>query len=232
MDLQQAGPVGEGVVTDHATRAWALQRDTVYRSVAAGSLRRMIINSVEGDGTFQVREVGTGTVHDEPYIALDSTTGFAVDQYVIVGEIMGRGTEVGSTRVILGRIGAGSVGVIEDAKSQQDSSTASTSSVTTFANAITLALALPAGTWTVTADGSVLLSHNVNRGNWRVEIDGNASTQHTLPMVTEERFAATHRRTGLAGNRTININLQFKSFDAGTISARNPLITVKAVRTA
>jgi hypothetical protein len=219
-------------MTDHATRAWALQRDTVYRSVAAGSLRRMIINSVEGDGTFQVREVGTGTVHDEPYIALDSTTGFAVDQYVIVGEIMGRGTEVGSTRVILGRVGAGSVGVIEEANSQSGSDTPSTSSVTTFANAMTLPVALPAGTWSITASCDLLLSHNVNRGNWRVEIDGVGSTQHTLSMVTEERFAVGHKRTGLAGNRTINVNLQFKSFDAGTISARNPRIEVKAVRTA
>jgi hypothetical protein len=232
MDLQQTCAVGEGVVTDHATRAWALQRDTVYRSVASGSLRRMIIHAVEGDGTFQVREVGTDTVHDEPYIALDSTTGFDVDQYVIVGEIMGRGTEVGSTRVILGRIGAGSVGVIEDADSQTSADNTTNASVTTFVNAMTIALPLPAGTWNVTGSGDLLLSHNVNRGHYRMEIDGVSVSDHASSMVTEERFAVAGRRVGLAGDRTINNNLQYKSFDAGTTSCRNPRIEVKAVRTA
>jgi hypothetical protein len=232
MDLQQAGPVGEGVVTDHATRAWALQRDTVYRSVAAGSLRRMIIHAVEGDGTYQVREVGTDTVHDEPYIALDSTTGFAVDQYVIVGEIMGRGTEVGSTRVILGRIGTGSPGIVTNAESNQSSFWFNWSDVTNWANAITITLVLGAGTWTVSAQGSVLASHNVNRGNVRMEIDGNFLNEHTLTMVTENRFAVAGVVSGIAGNRTINIRVQFKSFDAGTVTARNPVVSAMGVRTA
>ena len=66
----------------------------------------------------------------------------------------------------------------------------------------------------------------------RLMIDGTAGTEHNLSMVTEERFATYFRRTNLAGNRVITIALQFKSFDAGTTSARNPRIQVKAVRTA
>jgi hypothetical protein len=92
-------------VSDHAARLWALHRDNVKANVAAGSLRRMVVNAIEADGTIQVREVGTNVVHDEPYVALDGTTGFAIGQYVIVGEVMGRGPESGSTRIVLGRVG-------------------------------------------------------------------------------------------------------------------------------
>jgi hypothetical protein len=219
-------------MTDHAQKLWALHRDNVIRNVADGSLRRMVVNAVEPDGTIQVREVGTNVVHDEPYKALDSTTGFAVGEYVIVGEVMGRGSELSRTRVVLGRMGASSASIIVDVESNQTATTPNTSSVVTFANAISLSMALPAGTWTVTASGDLLLSHNSNRGSWRVEIDGNAPAEHTLSMVTEDRFAATHKRVGLVGSRTITVNLQYKSFDAGTTTARNPRIEVKAVRTA
>jgi hypothetical protein len=219
-------------MTDHAQKLWALHRDNVVRNVADGSLRRMVVNAVEPDGTIQVREVGTNVVHDEPYKALDSTTGFAVGEYVIVGEVMGRGSELSRTRVVLGRMGASSAAVIEDVASNQAATVGNTSSVVSFVNAISLSMALPAGTWTVTASGDVLLSHNSNRGNIRVEIDGNAPAEHTQTMVTEQRFAAAHKRVGLTGDRTITVNLQYKSFDAGTTTARNPRIEVKAVRTA
>lgn len=218
-------------MTDHATRALAMHRDHVRNSVANGSLRRMIVNSIEPDGTLVLREVGTGTVHDEAYLALASPSPYAVNDYVIMGEVMGRGEGSGTTRVVLGKATNNSPVVISDAASQSTSDTANTASVTTFANAITLNLALPAGTWTVKARGDVMLAHNVNRANVRIEIDGTFSTQHTLALVTEARVVATHTRSGLAGDRTIAIRVLFKSFDAGTASARNPSIEVTAVRT-
>jgi hypothetical protein len=220
------------IVSDHAARLWALHRDNVKANVAAGSLRRMVVNAIEADGTIQVREVGTNVVHDEPYVALDGTTGFAIGQYVIVGEVMGRGPESGSTRIVLGRVGAGSAAMLVDAASQATADTTSTASVTTFANAITLTLTLGTGTWTVKASGSVLLSHNVNQGSWRMEIDGDFSNTHTLSMVTEERFGAAHRVAGISGGRTINVRVQYRSNTAGTTSARNPMVEATAVRTA
>ena len=218
-------------MTDHATRFWSMQRDHVRTSVANGSLRRMIVNSIEPDGTLVLREVGTNVVHDEPYLALASLSPYAVNDYVIVGEVMGRGEGSGVTRVVIGKPTNNSPLVISDGSSDSLATTPSTADVTNYANAITFNLALPAGTWTITAHGDLLLAHNVNRANWRLEIDGNASTAHTASLVTEKRVAAHHTRSNVTGDRTVAIRLAFKSLDAGTASARNPSISVTAVRT-
>jgi hypothetical protein len=209
-----------------------LIRDGVQERVADGSLRRYVVSAIDVDGDVFVSEVGTGEAHDASYAVLDIAVPVAVGDYVIVGEIMGRGAEGSATRMVLGKRGANSPAVVTDAFNQQASSTPSTSSVTTFANAITLALVLPVGTWTVSAQGSVLLSHNVNEGSFRMEIDGDFSTTHSLPMVTEERFGVAHAVEDIAGGRTINVRVQFRSNTAGTTSARNPSVQAIAVRTA
>lgn len=217
---------------DYVAQLWALHRANVQSSVANGSLRRMVVDSIEPDGKVIVREVGTNDIHDEPYLALASPSPYVAGDYVIVGEVLGRGPDSGSTRVVLGKAGINSPSTISDAKSQATSDTASTTNVppAPFVSAITLALALPAGTWTVSAAGSVLLSHSVDRASFRLEIDGQVSNTHTLSMVTEERFGAAFSRSGIAGNRTINVRVMFQSFTAGTTSARNPMISATAVR--
>jgi hypothetical protein len=213
-----------------AAAFWSLTRDTVRSSVANGSLRRMVVDSVEPDGTLVVREVGTNTVHDEPYQALASPSPYQAGDYVIVGEVMGRGSDSGTTRIVVGKAGINSASTVGDSKSQATSDTPSTADVTNFVNVITLALTLPGGTWAVNAQGSVLMSHNVNQASFRVEIDGTFGNTHTLSMVTEERFAAAHSVASVSGGRTINVRMQVRSFTAGTTSSRNPVITVTAVR--
>jgi hypothetical protein len=215
-----------------AAEFWNLHRANVRGSVGDASLRRMVVDSVEPDGTLVVREVGTNTVHDEPYLAIASPSPYQAGDYVIVGELIGRGAESGSTRVVLGKAGINSPSTISDAKSQATSDTVTTTNIppAAFVNAITLPLVLPAGTWTVSAQGSVLMSHSVNQASFRLEIDGQFSNTHTLSMVTEERFGAAFSRTGIAGGRTINVRVQFQSFNAGTTSARNPMVSAVAVR--
>lgn len=64
----------------------------------------MIVDDVEDDGTITVREVGTGTIHDQSYTRL---RGVIVNDndYVLVGEIAGRGkSNKTRTRIVLGRI--------------------------------------------------------------------------------------------------------------------------------
>jgi hypothetical protein len=50
--------------------------------------------------------------------------------------------------------------------------------------------------------------------------------------VTEERFGVAHAVEDIAGGRTINVRVQFRSNTAGTTSARNPSVQAIAVRTA
>jgi hypothetical protein len=217
---------------DYVAQLWDLHNRNVRSSVASGSLRRMVVDAVEADGTVIVREVGTNDVHDEPYQALASPSPYAAGDYVIVGEVMGRGPESSSTRIVIGKAGVNSPSTISDAKSQATSDTPTTTNIppAAFVNAITLPLVLPAGTWTVSAQGSVLMSHSVNQASFRLEIDGQFSNTHTLSMVTEERFSAAFSRSGVTGGRTINVRVQFQSFTAGTTSARNPMISAVAVR--
>jgi hypothetical protein len=56
-------------MTDHAVKLMTLQKETMQAGIANGSLRRMVVNSVETDGTLTLREVGTDVVHDEPYLS-------------------------------------------------------------------------------------------------------------------------------------------------------------------
>lgn len=218
-------------MSEHGTRLFGLINDRVSTMVAGVSLRRYRVAGIEPDGTLALEDLATGEVDGESYFALDSPTPYEVGNYVMVGEVIGRGSNASSTRVVIGKRGANSPPVVSEVKSQSTADTASTASVTTYANAMTLAVVLPSGTWAVMASGSVLLSHSVNQGSWRIEIDGDAPSPETLSMVTEERFAASHKLAGVAGNRTIQVRVQYRSSTAGTTSARNPSLTVTAIRT-
>jgi hypothetical protein len=218
-------------MTDHAVKLMTLQKETMQAGIANGSLRRMVVNSVETDGTLTLREVGTDVVHDEPYLALASPSPYAAEDYVIVGEVMGRGSRGSSTRVVIGKPTNNSPVTLADAKSQATADTPNTSSISTYADAVVLSLVLAAGTWSVTAHGGLLLSHNVSQASWRIEIDGNAPSAHTLALVTEQKVNAAHSVTGIAGGRTITVKVQYRSFTAGTSTARNPSVMVTAIRT-
>jgi hypothetical protein len=232
MDYEQARIVRDGdVMTELAVNLASLMRDHVSRQVANGSLRRMQVVSVEDGGTLVCREVGTNTVHDEEYIAPAASGPHSPDDYVIVGEIIGRGTNRSSTRVVLANLSNLGQSTIASTKSQATSDTASTSNVSTYQDALTISLVLPAGTWTINAHGGLLLSHNVNQASWRLQIDGDAPTGHTLGLVTEQRVTAAHTLTNVSGGRTITVKVQFRSNTAGTSTARNPSLDVTAVRT-
>ena len=133
-------------MTDKALQFWSQQRTMVHESVASGSLRRYIVDSVEDDtGYLILEDIASGETHDEPYLALDTPGGYGPGDYVFVAEVMARGVDGGSTRIVIGKPGNGASGRVFIADSQATADTPSTASVTTYAEAITVPVVNRAG---------------------------------------------------------------------------------------
>lgn len=118
--------------------------------------------------------------------------------------------------------------------SQGSADTSSTSSVVTYVTAATLDIALPVGTWTVRSFGLLGLKHSNSLGvNFLLHVDGNDGGVKTLdcPSATYRLLSDNGQITGIAGNRTIQLKLRYKSSDSGTTSASNPLIVALMERT-
>lgn len=125
---------------------------------------------------------------------------------------------------------------IYDTESQASSDTASTSSTVGLSVAIQISLPLPPGTWDVWADGSVSLINAASAtARVAVGIDGNDGDIHVTPPLSTTIYTActaSHKRTGLAGDRTILVSMKFRSGTSNLTSAANPQLTVFAKRTA
>jgi hypothetical protein len=83
---------------------WQMVRDSDISEVNEISLRKMIVVDVTDDPDIQVREIGTGTVHDEPYRRTRTSRRLSVGDPVLVGEIRGRGLNLSATRVIIDKL--------------------------------------------------------------------------------------------------------------------------------
>lgn len=123
--------------------------------------------------------------------------------------------------------------VIEvDAQTSPD--TASTTSTTVFSDAMTTAVTLPAGTWTIYALGGLAAKHSANgRIRLAVAVNGTDGTART-PYASSTVFGLKvddHIETGVAGGGSINVVVRFRSVDAGTTTVENPFVIVIARRT-
>lgn len=121
------------------------------------------------------------------------------------------------------------------AGSQDSANTASTTSTTTYSDAMSLTLALPAGTWEVLAFAWLKLRHSeASQANMQILVDGQAGAVRTQSVVSsgwEECW--THGvYPGIAGGRTITAKVQFKSGATGTTTADMPGLILVARRTA
>jgi hypothetical protein len=110
--------------------------------------------------------------------------------------------------------------------------TSSTTSTTTFANALSLDVALPSGTWTLTAIGGVKLRHSANSTNaLQVTIGGTAGPTR-LVNSDANVFSMTNAEAEVSSlSGTVTVTVDYRSDVAGTSSARNPWVWVAATRT-
>lgn len=122
--------------------------------------------------------------------------------------------------------------VVTDTLAQSLADTGSTTSTTNYANAATLNVTLPSGTWDVKAVGGLGISNTGGRSNFQITIGGTAGPNQTLTVTTLAHAVTNAEKTGVAGGGVVAVAVQFKSLDAGTTTARNPWLMVTAIRTA
>lgn len=124
---------------------------------------------------------------------------------------------------------------VVDAASQSNATSTNTTSTTIYEDAATLALALPVGTWSVTAIGGLGAKHSGDDAvSLVIEINGTLGTARTLDCqaATFRTIVDNATVTGIAGGGSINVKVRFRSSDAGTTTVNNPWVIAIATRTA
>jgi hypothetical protein len=206
------------------------------RDIAASTAPRLLYVSSVASGLVVLKEAD-GTIISES-IAYIGTIPPQVGDSVVRIAIPGRGDKhAKGSYVAVGPINrvSGAVGIIERTASATNSATASTSSTSTYSVAITLSITLPPGTWEISAHGTIALIHSASgKADVEITIDGTAVSRQTpnLSSSVYGRFGSAQRLTGIAGNRTITITVEFKSFGTGTTTCAQPIISARAMRIA
>lgn len=107
----------------------------------------------------------------------------------------------------------------------------STTNTATYQDAMTTAVTLPIGSWTVRAIGGLLISHSAGQANIRIDINGSVGTARTLGSLTTEKMVVDEHSAGVTGGGSIDVKVTYKCQDAGTAVARNPWVVIIATRT-
>lgn len=149
------------------------------------------------------------------------------------------GNYTGQTAHIDGADGSASFGSVNTPLFEVDSQTSpdssNTTSTTVYESAMTTAISLPTGTWTIYALGGLRAKHSADgRLRLAVSVNGNDGTART-PTVPSGSFSAVmddHIETGITGGVSINVVIKFRSVDAGTTTVENPFVIIVARRTA
>lgn len=216
--------------SDHADRLG--QR--IRAIVAKASPRRLFVSSVSS-GLVVLREAD-GTVIDEG-VAYIGVVPPQVGDAVLVVPLPGSGSRhAAGSRVALGPIfrGASDGALVVQPNTQSFADAPSTSSTSSYADAATFAVFLPPGIWTVDADGGLALIHSAGLvSDLRLDIDGTPGPSRrtqNLSATVYGGWEAHQTLTGVAGNRSVNVKVSYKSFNAGSTSAANPTVLVIARR--
>lgn len=214
----------------------AKEADAVASRIAKAAPRLLYVSSF--DGTLATLKEADGTVIDEP-IAWAGVLPPQAGDAVVALTIPGRGSrDAAGTRVAFGPVNRtpGAVGFESQPFCQSTADAGSTTSTSTYVTAATFSLFLPPGVWTVDVMGGISLTHSAGgQADYRIDIDGAAGFSRrtrNLSATVYSRYEANQTRTGVAGNRSINVEVKYKGTDAGTTSAANPSANVMARRIA
>lgn len=117
-----------------------------------------------------------------------------------------------------------------------DSTDFTNTSTTTPADAVTVAVVLPAGTWTLYAFGGISAYHSASSSTWRclVRVDGTDGNEASItPVVAGDRASmnATGAKAGVGGGATRTVAVRFYSSSAGTMTCDSSWVFVVALRT-
>ena len=113
------------------------------------------------------------------------------------------------------------------------SDTPTTTAISTFQQAYSQSVTLPAGTWAVYANGWLALKNSAgNSGALRIQIDGVAGGTRTVPLnsTTFQTLMCHAANFSVSGGRTISVLMEFHGTTSGTTSAQNPALWIACQR--
>lgn len=192
---------------------------------------RAIVTGVSG-GLVTIRRLDATTADTKAYA---SVAGFdvAVDdevlciplggQPVIVGRILRSGSDWSGQQYV-------------KADSQLASDTATSTDTTNYVDAMTFTLAVPNGTYTVTAVGSILAQHSAtDRVTVRTQVEATALNSHQLYCPNSgdayNRLEASGTSTPfVVADGGLTAYVKYRPHDAGTATVTNPSLLVIATR--
>lgn len=168
-------------------------------------------------------------VNEDLHVTDDAT--FSSDINVTNGTVFAQNVET------TGTIKGVSQSFVFAEKTQSSSSTPSSTNTSTFVDAITNTIVLPAGTWTLYVSGGINAIHSVAGGGWRVQsVCDSVVGQINVPPPAQTAGYTTgftsDTYTSVTGNRTVTCQIQYRPNSAGTCTTTNPFIMIRAVRTA
>jgi hypothetical protein len=218
--------------------AIAMIESLVAQKTAALTPFSATVTALSG-GKVQIKRLGSATADTQFYARL---TGFSltVGDEVACISLLGSAFVLGKTQRAAATsfaLDASLVGeVIHAVPVYQDASdTASTVSTSTYQQACALSFVLPAGTWTVTANGTLRVTRSAAGAvNCRTNIDGTDGGGATIAVdasVMTSIYAA-QQLAAVSGGRTITIVFKFKNNSAATCTAAAPMLMAIAKRTA
>jgi hypothetical protein len=154
--------------------------------------------------------------------SLDGATGDA-SFGAITGDSLNVSGDITGGDLVVASINA----VIAFNDEQTGSDAGPTTDTTNYSNAMVTQLALPVGNWDINVFATLGLIHSAaGRSNLRVQIDNNlgSAVSPNCPSASPNyrTAGATYGKSNVSGNRTIDIEIEFKSLDAGTTTANNP----------
>jgi hypothetical protein len=125
--------------------------------------------------------------------------------------------------------------IVVDHVTADASDTTSTAAISTFQQAYSRSVTLPAGTWTIYATAWLMLKNSAgNNAQLRIQVDGTPGGTRTVPTVSGSyQTAMCHcPLASVAGGRSVTVLMEFHGVTSGTTSAANPAMLTIAQRTA
>lgn len=221
---------------------WSQVQSEIRRQMATQAPRIMLAGAASG-GLRKLRDVTEAVAGDELFAQIKGLPKISTDDELLVVVVGGKKVIVGPVQrttptdvtydlPVIGEKGFNSPAMAQYSRDSAD--TASNASISNFVTTLTANMVLPAGTWSIRAITSQMVSHSSAAGVVRVRtrIGGTAGTElgAACPIdPTRSMLTSQALQTGLSG--TVAIDGQYRPSASGTAYSGGGLLFALAFRT-
>lgn len=199
----------------------ALLAEVIDRRIGAAAKAvepyRALVAAGTGTGLVTLQTLDDVAPRDEEFARLDTGVMLYAGDEVVCVDVAGK-------PFVLGRVrrtdGLPEANVVLEASA--DTTDYTNTSTTTPADAATIDVAVPPGTWSLYGIASIVASHSAVSSNMRTicAIDGSAGSESAVAAIPTQMYTgvSTKRATGVTGGRNVAITARFYSATAGTMT--------------